>query len=87
MATSSKKQTSKTTVKAKAPVKAAAKTTTSAPKAAKATSTVDKAQVKAFKDQIEKHLRTTIGTSPVKASKLAWWQALVATVNEDIFGD
>ncbi|SFS72925.1 starch phosphorylase [Succinivibrio dextrinosolvens] len=86
MATSSKKQTSKTTVKAKAPVKAAAKTTTSAPKAAKATSAVDKAQVKAFKEQVEKHLRTTIGTSPVKASKLAWWQALVATVNEDIFG-
>ena len=54
--------------------------------AVKATSTTNKASVEAFKQSVLNHLRTTIGTSPEKASKLAWWQAVVATVNEDIFG-
>lgn len=41
--------------------------------------------VEALKAKIVHHLRCTIGTSELKASKLAWWQALVASVNEDIF--
>ncbi len=41
--------------------------------------------VEDFKTDIVRHLRSTIGTSPEKASHLAWWQALVATVNEQIF--
>ena len=41
--------------------------------------------VEEFKTDIVRHLRRTIGTSPEKASNLAWWQALVATANEKIF--
>ena len=41
--------------------------------------------VAALKDSIVHHLRCTIGTSELKASKLAWWQAVVAAVNELIF--
>ncbi len=41
--------------------------------------------VEQLKKKIVHHLRCTIGTSELKASKLAWWQALVASVNEDIF--
>lgn len=41
--------------------------------------------VENLKKKIVHHLRCTIGTSELKASKLAWWQALVASVNEDIF--
>lgn len=44
-----------------------------------------KARVAKMKDNIVHHLRCTIGTSPQKASRLAWWQALVASVNEIIF--
>lgn len=54
--------------------------------AVKATSTTNKAGVEAFKQSVLNHLRTTIGTSPEKASKLAWWQAVVAACNEEIFG-
>ena len=54
--------------------------------AVKATSTTNKASVEAFKQSVLNHLRTTIGTSPEKASKLAWWQAVVAACNEEIFG-
>ena len=61
-------------------------TTSTKTTAVKATSTTNKASVEAFKQSVLNHLRTTIGTSPEKASKLAWWQAVVATVNEDIFG-
>lgn len=43
-------------------------------------------KVEAFKGAVLNHLRTTIGTSPEKASKLAWWQAVVASCNEEIFG-
>lgn len=41
--------------------------------------------VEELKKLIVHHLHTTIGTSAQKASKLAWWQAVVATVNEFIF--
>lgn len=41
--------------------------------------------VEDFKTDVVRHLRRTIGTSPEKASRLAWWQALVATANEQIF--
>ena len=44
-----------------------------------------KLDVNVFKEKIVHHLRCTIGTSEKKASKLAWWQALVATANELIF--
>ena len=44
-----------------------------------------KARVEKMKNNIVHHLRCSIGTSPQKASKLAWWQALVASVNEIIF--
>ncbi len=44
-----------------------------------------KQQAEQMRDKIIHHLRCTIGTSEQKASKLAWWQALVASVNEDIF--
>ena len=36
-------------------------------------------------EKIVHHLRCTVGTSPQKGSRLAWWQALVATVDEKIF--
>ncbi|MCR5537429.1 MAG: glycogen/starch/alpha-glucan phosphorylase [Succinivibrio sp.] len=45
----------------------------------------NKAAVAEIKESILHHLRSTIGTSPQKASKLAWWQALVASINEKIF--
>lgn len=41
--------------------------------------------VEELKDRIVHHLHTSIGTSTQKASKLAWWQAVVATINEFIF--
>ncbi len=44
-----------------------------------------KPSVEELRDQIVRHLRRSIGTSEKKASKLAWWQALVTTVNELIF--
>ena len=74
---STKKSTTTKTVKSAPAVKSSVST--------KATA-IDSAKVQAFKALIEKHLRTTIGTSPAKASKLAWWQAVVAAANEDIFG-
>lgn len=61
-------------------------TTSTKTTALKATSTTNKAGVEAFKQSVLNHLRTTIGTSPEKASKLAWWQAVVAACNEEIFG-
>lgn len=61
-------------------------TTSTKTTAVKATSTTNKASVEAFKQSVLNHLRTTIGTSPEKASKLAWWQAVVAACNEEIFG-
>ncbi|MGN0916462.1 MAG: glycogen/starch/alpha-glucan phosphorylase [Succinivibrio sp.] len=76
----------------KAPAKAAATAKTTAPKAAAAKASTAKAtsaykeQVEQFKNSVVNHLRTTIGTSAAKASKLAWWQAVVAACNEDIFG-
>lgn len=65
------------------PKKAATKTCNSK---VTASATDYKANVEKFKESVLNHLRTTIGTSPSKASKLAWWQAVVATCNEDIFG-
>lgn len=65
------------------PKKAATKTSNSK---VTASATDYKANVEKFKESVLNHLRTTIGTSPAKASKLAWWQAVVATCNEDIFG-
>lgn len=41
--------------------------------------------VQKFKQNLIHHLRCTIGTSEQKASNLAWWQAVVATVNDLIF--
>lgn len=41
--------------------------------------------VEELKEHIVRNLHTQIGTSTQKASKLAWWQAVVATVNEFIF--
>ena len=41
--------------------------------------------VEELKEHIVHNLHTQIGTSTQKASKLAWWQAVVATVNEFIF--
>ncbi len=41
--------------------------------------------VEEFKNSIVRHLRCSIGTSELKASPLAWWQAVVSTVNEIIF--
>ena len=38
-----------------------------------------------LKKSIVHHLRCTIGTSEQKASRLAWWQAVVAAVNDLIF--
>lgn len=61
-------------------------TTSTKTTAVKATSTTNNASVEAFKQSVLNHLRTTIGTSPEKASKLAWWQAVVAACNEEIFG-
>ena len=61
-------------------------TTSTKTTAVKATSTTNKASVEVFKQSVLNHLRTTIGTSPEKASKLAWWQAVVAACNEEIFG-
>lgn len=52
---------------------------------AQQSSTIDTSAVETLKNKIVHHLRCTIGTSELKASKLAWWQALVASVNEDIF--
>lgn len=65
------------------PKKAATKTSSSK---VTVSATDYKANVEKFKESVLNHLRTTIGTSPAKASKLAWWQAVVATCNEDIFG-
>lgn len=65
------------------PKKAATKTCNSK---VTASATDYKANVEKFKESVLNHLRTTIGTSPAKANKLAWWQAVVATCNEDIFG-
>lgn len=65
------------------PKKAATKTCNSK---VTASATDYKANVEKFKESVLNHLRTTIGTSPAKASKLAWLQAVVATCNEDIFG-
>lgn len=41
--------------------------------------------VEKMREMIVHHLLCTIGTSEQKASKLAWWEALVAAVNEKIF--
>lgn len=41
--------------------------------------------VEDLKKKIIHHLRCTIGTSETKASDLAWWQAVVASINEIIF--
>lgn len=41
--------------------------------------------VEDLRDNIIHHLKCTIGTSEQKASNLAWWQALVAAVNDIIF--
>lgn len=41
--------------------------------------------VKTLQDSIVSHLRRSIGTSELKASNLAWWQAVVAATNELIF--
>ena len=81
--TATKTTATKTTAAKAAPAKAAPVKV--AP--AKATSVaVDKAAVEQFKASVLNHLRTTIGTSQEKASKLAWWQAVVASCNEEIFG-
>ena len=67
--------------------KSTPKKTTTQSNAVNAAPAVDyKQSVAKFKDSVLNHLRTTIGTSPAKASKLAWWQAVVAAANEDIFG-
>ena len=67
--------------------KSTPKKTTTQSNAVKAAPAADyKQSVAKFKDSVLNHLRTTIGTSPAKASKLAWWQAVVAAANEDIFG-
>lgn len=67
--------------------KSTPKKTTTQSNAVNAAPAVDyKQSVAKFKDSVLNHLRTTIGTSPAKASKLAWWQAVVAATNEDIFG-
>ncbi len=67
--------------------KSTPKKTTTQSNAVKAVPAADyKQSVAKFKDSVLNHLRTTIGTSPAKASKLAWWQAVVAAANEDIFG-
>ena len=67
--------------------KSTPKKTTTQSNAVKAAPAADyKQNVAKFKDSVLNHLRTTIGTSPAKASKLAWWQAVVAAANEDIFG-
>ena len=75
-----------TAVKNAAEKKTASAKSAKTTKAEKSTNTVDRAKVLEFKQQIENHLRKSVGTSPVKASKLAWWEALVDTINEDIFG-
>ena len=41
--------------------------------------------VEDLRNNIIHHLKCTIGTSEQKASNLAWWQALVAAVNDIIF--
>ncbi len=41
--------------------------------------------VETMRRMIVHHLRTSIGTSEKKASPLAWWQAVVAAINEFIF--
>lgn len=73
----------------KAVVKTAPKAAPKKAAAVKAVKSADSAayqqSVQAFRDRIVHHLRCSIGTSEQKASKLAWWQALVASVNEDIF--
>lgn len=67
--------------------KSTPKKTTTQSNAVKAAPAADyKQNVAKFKESVLNHLRTTIGTSPAKASKLAWWQAVVAAANEDIFG-
>ncbi|WP_406030650.1 glycogen/starch/alpha-glucan phosphorylase [Succinivibrio sp.] len=67
--------------------KSTPKKTTTQSNAVKAAPVADyKQNVAKFKESVLNHLRTTIGTSPAKASKLAWWQAVVAAANEDIFG-
>ena len=55
--------------------------------AAPATAEADlfKPSVEQFKESIVNHLRRTIGTSEQKASPLAWWQAVVYSVNELVF--
>ena len=55
--------------------------------AASATAEADlfKPSVEQFKESIVNHLRRTIGTSEQKASPLAWWQAVVYSVNELVF--
>ena len=39
----------------------------------------------ALQDKIRNHLHVTLGTYPEKASKLAWWKATAAAVNEFAF--
>lgn len=63
----------------------AAKKSTAAQKTTASAVSVRAKNVEEMKNKIVHHLRCTIGTSPQKASKLAWWQALVAAVNEQIF--
>lgn len=41
--------------------------------------------VEEMRNKIVHHIRSTIGTSEKKASNLAWWQAVVCSVNELIF--
>ena len=65
--------------------KAAAAKTEKLPELQHRASKNTKQTVEKFKELLVHHLRCTVGTSPQKASKLAWWQALVATINEIIF--
>ena len=81
--TATKTTATKTTAAKAAPAKAAP---VKAAPAKAASVAVDKAAVEQFKASVLNHLRTTIGTSQEKASKLAWWQAVVASCNEEIFG-
>lgn len=86
MATKTKKESAVKAAATKTAATSAVKTTVkkATVKAPEKTATYEQA-VQAFRDRIVHHLRCSIGTSVQKASKLAWWQALVASVNEDIF--
>lgn len=80
---------SATSVKNHSTVHAAPAAKTAAPAAAAAVAaapeTMQLPTAEVLRKSIVHHLRCTIGTSEKKASHLAWWQAVVAAVNELIF--